>query len=109
MGNVATLVNSISFNNQDVGEEDSNKGRLIFAYKEYAKHDPNFFTTLTKYLEQDENKIADFLFEENLSWPENELGLTGGEGLFNTITEEQALVLSGQIEELLPKFAKAAV
>ena len=44
-----------------------------------------------------------------MRWPENELGLTGGDGLFNTITEEQALVLSRQIEELLPKFVKPAV
>jgi hypothetical protein len=37
-----------------------------------------------------------------LRWPEEEIGLTGGEGLFNTITEKQALELSEQIEELLP-------
>ena len=48
MGNVSSLVSGLSFDNMSADDEECNKGRLLFAYREYVKHDPNFFDTLTK-------------------------------------------------------------
>ena len=109
MGNVATIINSINFNDQAAGVENRNKDRLLFAYKEYVKRDPDFFNKFKQQLEIEDSKIVKFLLAEELSPPDKELDLIGGDGLFNMITEEQALKLSQQIEELLPQFAKPTV
>ena len=48
MGNVSSLVSGLSFDAMSADDQNCNKERLIFAYREYVKHDPNFFATLTK-------------------------------------------------------------
>ena len=105
MGPVSSVIKSLSFDSQAGEDAEHYKERLIFAFKEYQKKDPKFLHTFVTLVEQPGNPIGDFVGDNGLDWPPQNINdITGADGLLSKISEEQAKELSKNIEELLPRF-----
>ena len=123
MGNeIVKKITELGFNFQ--GEGDPNKDRLIKTYKNYKEEAAELekktgvkidvFDFITDMATDENHEFCKLLGTMKKIWPPEEPGLftpliPGQDAFFDSLNEDQAILISEKLEQYLPHFSKESV